>query len=58
MGRLIRGESLISKDWSKAKCLQTKTDSLIKLMEDRKKEIWNFSFNNKNQANDKVSEIM
>jgi hypothetical protein len=36
---------LISKDWSRAKCFQSKADEfLVKKLEDKKEEIWNFSF--------------
>lgn len=55
MGHLLRGELIISKDWSRAKCLQNKTESLLRLMEEKKKDIWNFSLNQKNQESDKVS---
>ncbi|KAK4012972.1 hypothetical protein OUZ56_025220 [Daphnia magna] len=53
VGRLLRGELIISKDWSRAKCLQNKTESLLRLMEEKKKDIWNFSLNQKNQESDK-----
>ena len=46
---------LISKDWNRAKTLQSKGESLVKLMEEKKKEIWNFStINSRSQEPDKV----
>lgn len=52
VGRLLRGEILISKNWDQAKLLQSKAESLVKLMEEKKKVIWNFSFSEKNHEND------
>jgi hypothetical protein len=45
---------LISKDWSLEKCFQSKAELVLKKMEDKKKDIWNFSLIHKNQENDKV----
>ena len=56
VGRLLRGDLLISKDWNRAKMLQGKGEALVKLMEEKKKEIWNFSAfsSNRGQENEKV----
>jgi len=49
VGRVLRGESLISKDWNRAKQLQIKADKAAKVMEEKKKIIWNFVPQNKNK---------
>jgi len=46
VGRLLRGELLLSKDWARAKLLQSRTESLLKLFEEKKKEIWDFALVN------------
>ena len=51
---MLRGDLLISKDWIRAKTLQSKGETLVKLMEEKKKEIWNFSTNSRSQEADKV----
>jgi len=51
---VLRGDLLISKDWSRAKTLQSKGEIIVKLMEEKKKEIWNFSTNSRSQEADKV----
>ena len=55
VGRILRGEALIAMDWSRAKSLQCKAEHLLKLMEEKKKAIWNFSVANRNEETDKVS---
>lgn len=54
VGKLTRGDCLISRDWKRAKQLQSRAESLIKFMEHKKKEIWNFSLIKKSQEPDKV----
>lgn len=44
----------MSKDWRQAKDLQLRADSLVKLMDQRKGEIWNFVTVNKELDSDKV----
>ena len=59
VGRVIRGDLLISKDWSRAKQLQRKGDTTAKLMEEKKKIIWNFLPQNKTTDNtDQVKYIV
>jgi len=48
-GRVIRGEALISRNWNRAKQLQIKADSAAKMIEGKKKIIWNFLPQNKNK---------
>ena len=60
VGRLLRGHLLIFKDWNRAKILQGKGEALVKLMEEKKKEIWNFSAVNssRSQESDKVCNVI
>merc|ERR1719378_450166 len=49
VGRVLRGDLLISKDWSRAKQLQVKAEKAAKFLEEKKKIIWNFVPQNKNK---------